>query len=260
MENTSPKKRVIHLTETIVIFGYVVLFFLVIITFLGLYYYTTPKDAPSELDFAFATNLPPITPIPRLSSNHILGENNIFTEEFNDNNNNWNDRLSPKLLEIKDGKLFIQSKSVDEYVIVACASQDCNSLNQPFYMQAEFSTNKRYERLYGFVFKMNYQRDNFLLFSIAPSTKSYMLYSQSAGRWAQQVSGQSDYILEFPNTNVLALYVNKGYLELYINGQMIDTYQDTGLSLQTGDFGFYIDNSAANLIVDNLIIDKVEGE
>lgn len=259
MGNSSHEKQTNYVPEIIVALGYILLFCLAPLTFLGLYYYTTPKNVADETEFAFATNLPPSTPISLLPTDFITGENNIFREEFNDNQNSWRDNQEPYAFEIKDGKLFIESQNQNQYALASCSSINCNWLNQPFYLQVELSTQDLYTKTYGVLFKMNYARDKFILFAINSDLKEYYLYNHNTNGWSIKLAGNIDEIQAYPSSNILAIYVDKTYIELYINGNFIDTYQDTGTSFQSGQFGVFIDNGGV-LIIDNLIIDKEEGQ
>ena len=75
-----------------------------------------------------------------------------------------------------------------------------------------------------------------------------------------RMAGISDWIKSYPLSNTLGLYVDKNYLEFYINRKLVDTYQDSGMSLQGGEMGFYADDSGFHLIVTNFSIDKVGGQ
>lgn len=260
MTNISNEKQKRYIPEIMVALGYILLICLVPITFIGLYYYTTPKNAPDETVHVFATNLPPATAVSLLPADYILAENNIFTEEFDDNQNSWRDNQDPYAFEIKDGKLFIESQNPNQYVLASCASINCNWLNEPFYLQVEFATQDLYRKTYGVLFKMNYARENFILFAINSDRREYFLFNHNITYgWSTRLAGKTDKIQPHPNVNTLGLYVNKTYIELYINGEFIDTYQDTGTSFQSGQFGVFIDNSGV-LIIDNLIIDKIGGQ
>lgn len=259
MTNNSNEKQARYLPEIIVALGYATLFCLVPITFIGLYYYTTPKNAPDQTDFEFATSLPPSTPVSLLPADYVIGENNIFTEEFNNNQNSWRDNQEPYAFEIKDGKLFIESQNPNQYALASCASINCSWLNEAFYLQVELSTQNLYRKTYGVLFKMNYARENFILFAINSDRKEYFLFNHNTNGWSTRLAGRTDKIQPHPNVNTLGVYVDKTYIELYINGEFVDTYQDTGTSFQSGQFGVFIDNDG-RLIVDNLIIDRVGGQ
>lgn len=255
MIDASKEKQKSYIPEIIVSLGYILLFCLVPITFLSLYFYTTPQDLEKSNNI-FAIDLPAFTS-PQLPSGYVLGENNLFTEEFVDNKNHWRDNHEPSAFEIKDGRLYVNSKKDNFYTLATCASMSCNRRNTPFYLQAELSTQELYTKTYGVIFKMNYARDNFMLFAIDSDSEEYYLYGNAPSGWTIKLAGFTDKIKPYPSANILGVYVNKTYIELYINDEYIDSYQDTGTSFQSGQFGLFIDFGGV-LIVDNLIMDKVE--
>ena len=75
-----------------------------------------------------------------------------------------------------------------------------------------------------------------------------------------RMAGNTDLIQSYPTANTLGLYINKSYLEFYINRQRVDTYQDLGISFQTGKTGFYVDDFGFHLVVTNFSINKIGGQ
>lgn len=251
------KQKASYIAEYIIGAGYLLFLCLAFGLCSTVYYfaYLQPKPAPVNL---FATSLPPTTPSPSIPSNYGSGAINIFKENFDDDRNSWISDQESSAYEFRDGKLIIESLDDNSYVLATCAK--CPYLNEPYYLQVELSTDKLVDKGFGVVFKLLYTRKNFYLFEINPAAKTYFLYHRFNEDWSLRLSGRAHQIQSYPAINRLGIYVNKGLLEFYINGELVDTYQDSGTSFQSGENGFYVDGAGFKLIVDNFIVDKAGGK
>ena len=257
---SSTNNKTNYTAEIIVVLGYLLTFCLASVACGGLFYYIshTYQTAKPEQN-PYLVNLPSRTSVPHITKDYQPGVHNIFTDNFNDNQNNW---LSPEeeaKVTVEGGKLFLESLNPERFATAKSISSP--RLDRAYYIQADFSTNKITPTGFGLIFDSNYNTNNasdFFLFIINPESKQYFLYSNIKGDWLLHVAGNSDIIQAFPGTNTLGLYVNKNYLELYINRNMIDTYQ-TIFSFE-GQPGFFVDGADFQLIVSNFTIDRAGGE
>lgn len=257
--DTSSEKPGSYTAELVVLGGYILFFCLAaILYFVFLISFTRNlQKSPSQTN-VFATNLPPQTPIPSIPLDYEPGSLPIFREDFDNNQNGWTGDPDLTSREFKDGKLYIESLDENSYALTSCSK--CPFLKEPFFFTVELSTDQLTDGGFGVVFNMQYTRNNFYLFRINLESKKYFLSRYNADNWSRRMTGITDQIQSYPVVNKLGIYVNKGMVEFYINGKLIDTYQDSGTSFQSGQVGLYVNDTGFKLIVDNLIIDKIEGK
>jgi len=248
-----------YTAEILVLAGYILFFCLAAILYFAFIISFTRnlQKSPSQIN-VFATNLPPQTPFPSIPLDYEPGSLPIFREDFDSNQNGWTGDQHLTSLEFKDGKLYIESLDENSYALTSCS--ECPFLKEPYFFSVELSTDRLTDVGFGVVFVMQYARNNFYLFQINLESKKYFLFRYNADNWSRRMTGITDQIQSYPSVNKLSIYVNKSMVEFYINGKLIDTYQDSGTSFQSGQVGLYVNDTGFKLIADNLIIDKIEGK
>src|SRR5258708_20594749 len=226
----------------------------------GFYFYlvkTNNVQSASKPDSFLATISAP-TPTPHISVNYQAGTNSVFKDDFSDNRNDWINDEQPANLVVKDGRLSFGSSDQDTYAtsISAVAAY----LDQPYYLQADLAVDKQTAEGYGIIFEVHYGNNEFFLFQINPESKQYYLYHHLNDSWSLRMAGITESIQSYPAVNTLGIYVNKDYLEFYINHKIVGTYQDSGTSFESGEGGFFVDNSGFQLMVTDFFVLKAGGQ
>jgi len=244
-----------YIAEFLVIVGYIIFFCLAsILYFFFISSYTKNVPKSSTPVNVFATNLPPTTPIPHISSVDQLSAIKLFEDDFTTDQNHWSRDMNAYNESVSGGKLILESLLDNNYAITGCGL--CPKLKEPFYLQADFATTTSTDKNFGFVFNLNYSNKTFYMFQINTEAKKYFFYNRTTDNWSLLTAGESDQIKSFPTANALGVYVDQGVVEFYINGEFIDSYYQSGYSFYDGNFSFYVDNSGFKMVVDNLIINK----
>jgi len=252
--NTKPNEKSNYLAEFIVGVGYL-RFFCLAFALCSTFYYTSYLQPQTSQINTFVTSLPPTTPTPHILPAEQKKAVEIFMEDFSNDGHGWNDSDDISKTQVTLGKLLFESMDENSYAFTVCGL--CPSLTSPFYLQADFSTGKATDRGFGIYF--NYEEnknDNFYLFRINPEARKYYFYQGDNDGWSLLAAGESSEIKSFPAVNTLGIYANKDVVELYMNGKIIDSYRQSGHVFHKGDFGFYIDGSNSQLVIDNLLITK----
>ena len=259
---TTPlNKKSNYIAEIIVIAGYFVMICLLTTLFGGFYYMADKAIAqPTPTQDPFLASLSAPTPTPHIPINYQAGTNSIFKDAFIDNRNSWQNEEDLTSITVEGGKLSFGSLHNGNFA-TARSGEPASYLNQPYYLQADLSVDQITADSIGIIFRAIPGGSNdFFVFQINLESKQYSLYHHASNFWSMRMSGNTDSIQSYPSINTLGIFVNKGYLEFYINHKIVDTYQDTGMSFQSGRTGFYVDNSGFNLIVTNFSIDKAGGQ
>ena len=197
--------------------------------------------------------MPTATPVARITPGELSNADKIFEEHFVNSPNAWSAFQGSTQFSMRDGSLALKSLNAREFAAVDCIY--CVSLLQPYYLQADLTTDAATSTTYGILFKLDLTYSGlFYAYLISAKSQEYFLYSLSGDSWALHTSGASDFIEPYPNSNTLGVYVRDDYLELYVNGKRVDTFQETKTSFQKGSFGFYIDDSGPQLIVRDALI------
>jgi len=252
--NTETNPKTNYLAGFIIGVGYI-LFFCLALTLCSTFYYLSELQPQSSPINTFATSLPPTTPTPHIVPAEQKNADEIFKDDFSDDSHAWAGSDDVSRENVTLGKLLFESLNKDSYAFTGCGY--CPQLQSPFYLQADFSTGKATDRGFGIYF--NYednQSGDFFLFRINPEARKYYLFQGDKDGWSLLAAGESSEIKSFPNVNTLGLYANRDVLEMYVNGKIIDSYKQSGHVFHKGDFGFYIDGSDAQLVIDNLLITK----
>jgi len=240
--------------EILLVAGYILFFCLASILCITYYYFAYSQQQPARIN-VFATSLPAITPSPHIPLADQSEVTRIFEDDFSDDQNHWKRDIDKFRQEVRGGKLFFESRITDNYAFTGCGA--CPSLEDPYYLQADFATTAATDESFGIVFNIIYGNDDFYLFLINTEAKKYYFYRHIADNWSLRAAGESAQIKSFPASNTLGVYANLDTVELYVNGEIVDSYKQSGYSFQAGRFGFYVDDSGFKLTVDNLIINKV---
>lgn len=254
--NTDAAQRPNYVPTFIIAAGYIFFFCLASILCYTFYFltYLVPKPAPIN---TFATQLPPTTPTPHIVPGTQQHMTEIFKDDFSNDSHSWAVADDNTRTQVTLGKLLFESRKENFYSFAGCGY--CPSLDTPFYLQADFSTGKATDRGFGIYFNFDYKGNgSFFLFRINPEARKYYFYHGGNAGWTVRAAGESSEIKSFPDTNTLGIYANQDTVELYVNGMIVDSYKQSGYSFQKGNFGFYVDGPNFQLVVDNLIINKVE--
>jgi len=246
------KKHVNYVLEVVVAIGYI-LFFCLLIIVSSMFYQLNSVHIP--VINPLVTSLPPATPTPHISLSSIASVPKIFEDDFSYDQNQWGYGDGTSYHDIKNGKLIVESLKQGNYAIAACKL--CPFLSEPYYLEADLSTDMATDEDFGIVFNHFYSDDNFYLFQINVESKKYYLYHHtSSGTWSLVMARESEQIKSFPASNTLGIYANVNSAEFYINGKIVDSYEESDNSFSNGYFGFYTNDSGFKLAVDNLTIYK----
>lgn len=244
------------MAEIVIVIGYI-LFFWLAVTSCSVFYYFIYLQKPSSAINAFATSLPPTTPTPQIPLVYSPNpESILFQDDFANNQNRWGNGMGESTQEIKDGKLFYESSNDYSYAIIGC--EPCTYIYSPYYFEADFSTKDKTDESYGIAFSLSYTKDEFYLFIINPESRKYFLYHKFSGEWSLRSAGESGLIQAYPEVNTLGLLAQRSVIELYINNEIVDSYTETNKSFYPGLFGFYVNNTGLQVIIDNLTIYKIK--
>ncbi|HLO16793.1 MAG TPA: hypothetical protein VK206_18310 [Anaerolineales bacterium] len=252
-------KRPNYIAEYLVAAGYLLFFCLAFSLCSTFYYLTYLQPQQTLLINTFATALPPTTPTPHILPTDQQNASQIFKDDFSDDSHGWAGTEDTSIQQVTLGKLLFKSRKEDTYAFTGCAY--CPSLDTPFYLQADFSTGAVTDRGFGIYF--NFDQDNngsFFLFRINPEARKYYFYHGSNDGWSMRAAGGSSQIKSFPAINTLGIYANQDTVEFYVNGEIVDSYIESGYSFHKGGFGFYVDGSNFQLVIDNLVINKAGNE
>ena len=251
-----PKSRRAYVPEMIVGAGYLLFFAALVVACVAslMVIYRPAKSKQT----ATATPSQPVTPTPHILSTPVAAAPFVLADSFNENANAWAPRyITGTKTEIKNGVLAVESLQDESYALVTCIP--CLDLNQRYYVQAQFSTNKATDVGFGILIRLNASKDYFYLFEVNTESRKYDFWYHDPDNWYLRAGGSSDAIHSFPANNTLGLYVEKGRAEFYMNGQFIDFYDDSAASFDEGGMGFYLDDSGVSLQVDNLILQRLGG-
>lgn len=180
----------------------------------------------------------------------------IIKDDFSSNSNQWfrpNESSSINNVYLKDGKLLLSSQQVNNYAVAQCTR--CPSLTSPYFIQADFSTQQETDKSYGFIFSSGTAaHSNFYLFDIDAKNKRFYLYKYQSQTWMLRASNDSSLIEAYPQVNTLAVSMDGDLIGMYINGTQVENYTDTGNSINSGIFEFYVGDAGLTVVVDNFYV------
>jgi hypothetical protein len=173
----------------------------------------------------------------------------VLKDDFSTNKNNWSAYYFNSKVEVKDGKLFLESYDSGSAVALTFYKPSPHQyFTGNYYLQADLTTEQGRTPEYGLVFSV--ADGNYYQFIIAPFIQKYSLRKTVDAKWTDLKQGYSTIIKSSTEVNTLGVYFDRGNIEAFINGQQVMTYQDKD-PLTQGRLGLYIDNAGFKLIVDN---------
>lgn len=208
---------------------------------------------------------PTVTPIPTPTSiPHILvhapSDNTlILKDDFTTNQNDWSAYYIKSKIEVRNGKLAIESFEYNSVGIAECFCKSPADLPitdlyyaDTYYLQADVSTEKWTTKIYGLAFGLD-KAIGFYEFSVNPIDQVFYLQKSLKTGWANLTSGSSKAIKPYPDANTLSVYFDHGTIELFINGEKVATYIDEN-PISKGKIGFIANDFDFKLLVDNLFV------
>jgi len=180
----------------------------------------TPAPRPTR------TNTPPpsVTPTAFLLLMPFEGET-VVEDKFDSNALEWEPYYSNNTVQIRDGKLYIESNESGYVGLAYCF--DCDAYTQTFYFQAELSTEEDVSTEYGLAFCAGKGDSEYYTFFVQPKSSSYSVYRHQEDNWESLIeTTRSEAIHKYPAANTLAVFFDDGQMNLYINDTFIDSYAD----------------------------------
>lgn len=197
---------------------------------------------------ATPTPTPEVTQAPHILVRQPADQSLVMQEDFSSNKREWGLFYPYGKLEIIHGKLILQSNIGQRFVIGK--SSEFNYLSQPYYIQADFSTDIDNGFAYGLIFGISNSLESYYLFEVAPKTGYFRLLKYKAGKWDELVPPTQGTLRPFPETNTLSVYFEAGDLELYINSELVKSFSDEN-PLRSSGVGVFVTSNGYRLIVDN---------
>jgi hypothetical protein len=240
---------------SIIVFGSLAVLYLLLCLCLGGFIFFSRQGIPALRNyFPTPKALRTLTPTPVV---HIPAKDDVVIEsDFSDNTQSWQSKWQTGRVRVANGHLSIQTIG-NVTGIAECEA--CRFAHEQFYIEAELSSTKKTNTGYGIAFNISSAygayEGSYYLFQINAATGRYFLYkfkAASSSNWMLRLSKDSDLVKAYPQTNKLGVAFNKDTIELYLNGIMVESYQDPGTILNSGRFGFFVDNSDVELNIDNL--------
>jgi hypothetical protein len=202
-------------------------------------------------------------PTPTATPPHILlpqpaSDVKVTNDDFSDNLGDWSVFYSLSKAEVKDGKLFLESFEDGGFAIGYCdfcsfVLSTNHSLRTPYYLQADFNTDKEVNEYYGLVFNVIREKHSYYIFAVNPIEKIYNLDKFQDDKWTNISSetDESNVIRPYPETNTLSVDFEGKAITLYANGKMLISLTDENPT-DMGKIGVFIGNRGFKLIVDNV--------
>ncbi len=243
------------IAKLLILIGYLLFFSLACGLCAASFFVLTPQLSSQSNEII--TNLPPRTITPSIPFPSQLNGLILFDDDFTNNENNWTPTdVKNASLTIKDGNLLLKSLYYENSAIAFC--DKCESIEEPFYLQADFIPTTATNESFGIVFSARGNTRFYYLFLINAESKEYRLFHQGSNGWSRLLTGGSSEIKSFPLVNKIGIYANDDIVEFYINDKMVDSYSQTGEKFYFGRFGLYVNDAGFELGIDNLSIIKVE--
>lgn len=212
-----------------------------------------PSATPTQ------TLTPTPTTIPHILVHMPSANTVILKDDFTTNTNDWSTYYSDAKVEVKNGKLALESFDSGSIGIAYCfckspAGLPVNELYYAdnYYLQADLSTENATADNYGLIFGLA-KGVGFYEFSINSTRKKYYLQKNEKSGWVNLDSGSSQIINDYPEANTLSVYFDHGSIELFINGVKVTTHVDK-TPINKGKIGFIADDANFKLLIDNLFV------
>lgn len=190
-------------------------------------------------------------PTPHIHPSRLSVSSAWVHESFQNNDRQW-DHWGTSNQTIQNGQLTLESVVESQPALSACHA--CPFLDQPYYAQADFSTNGTGSAAYGIAFQIRDADYDYNVFQIYPGRQQYEFWRKTRDGWSERASAVVPTIAAYPAFNTLGVYVNGDWIEFYINGQMVDTYEETGTSFEGGQIGAYVDDIGVQLHMRQLLV------
>jgi len=180
----------------------------------------------------------------------------VTNDDFSNNLGEWAAYYRFTKVEVKDGKLFLESFDDGAFAIGYCdfcsfIVKSSHSLHSPYYLQADFNTEQKTSVSYGLAFNIIRETNSYYMFSINPALKTYRVNKVQDNQLVDLTLGSSNSIKSYPETNTLSVDFDAGIINLYINGQAVKSVTDKNPT-DFGKVGVYVGDAGCKLIVDNL--------
>jgi hypothetical protein len=201
-----------------------------------------------SVDTPSATPTIAVTQAPHILVHQPADKSSVIREDFSSNKREWGVYYPYGKLEIINGKLILQSNIEQGFVIGR--SREFDYLEQPYYIQADFSTDIDNDFTYGFIFGMSDTLETYYMFEVASKTGYIRLLKYNTGKWDELVPFTQAIVKPFPEANTLSVYFDAGDIELFINGDLVSRFTDNNFFRSTS-VGVFVTNTGYRLIVDN---------
>lgn len=175
-------------------------------------------------------------------------KNSVMYEDFSSNKREWGLYYPYGKLEIINGKLILQANTKDRFVIAK--SREFDYLSEPYYIQADFSTDIDNGFFYGLIFGISNSLESYYLFEVSPKPGNFRLLKYHNENWEELVPFTQAVLKPFPEANTLSVYFDTGNIELYINGEFVSSFSDSKF-LRSSAVGVFAMNDGYRLIVDD---------
>jgi hypothetical protein len=195
-----------------------------------------------------ATPTHTVTQVPHILVREPADQTSVIHEDFSSNKREWGLYYPNGKLEIIDEKLILQSNLEKRYVIGK--SQGFDLLEQPYYIQADFSTDVDNGLAYGLIFGISDSLQTYYMFEVSPRTGYFHLLKYNTGKWEELVPFTHGSLKPYPEANTLSVYFDAGHIELYMNGDLVSNFSDSNFFQSTGA-GVFVNSIGYRLIVDN---------
>jgi len=221
----------------------------------------TNTPTPSITPTPTLTPTPTVSPTPTITPTpHVLLQPpegiTVFEEKFDSNTNSWDSFFSGNTTLIKDGRLMVRSDDIGYIGMALCLN--CPVYKDVFYIQAEVFTLIDTNEDYGLAFCSRGFGADYYAFEINSKNESYDLYKHTSTGWENLIVGKhSPLVNNFPLSNTLGVYFDRGDIDLYINGTLVNSYKDEK-PLDCGRIGFMVNEGNFDLIADNVFAYKLE--
>lgn len=228
--------------------GYLIFLFLLLIAFALFIILGHRQELSSMAGFPTPVRTATSIPTPQILVRAPSDPGSIRFEDFQSDVRDWSLYYPNGKVQTVNGKLILQSYTRDEPVMAY--ERQFIPAGSPYYVQADFTTDRNADRPYGLVFGFDQSLDTYYAFEILPQFRQFTLIKHSVEKWNPVVPSSFGEMRPYPAVNTLSAYVDGGRIQVYINGTSVASYTDPQ-PYPSGDVGVYVGDSACQLIVDN---------
>ena len=171
----------------------------------------------------------------------------IFHEDFSTNQRSWIPFYNDMDATVSAGVIVVESYNKGYVALAVC---DCETYNGSYYIQADLKLDQSNPVLYGLAFSINDQ--GYYIVEMNARNHMYSIYKLVDGAWDTLVENMyAGAIVDYPQTNTLGVYFDRGRIDVYINGGLAGTVTDQNPYIG-GGFGLYVDDSTVILTADEV--------